>query len=131
MIACILWFWERNKFILNLILLIDTHHLSSLSVGIIVYWATSVVGECMELFRDAQRITEFCKGQCRLITGYRALTFYASVRENGVNHLTVEVEIVFAERLTIKGYQLFLVGIAAFKAITPWGLRGDVKDNRD
>ena len=131
MIACILWFWERNKFIFNLILLIDTNHLSSLSVGIIVYWATSVVGECVELFRDAQRITEFCKCQRRLITGYRALTFDASVRENGVNHLAIEVEVVFAERLIVKGYQLFPVGISAFKPITTWGLRGDVKDNRD
>ena len=57
MVTRILWFREGNELILNLLLLIDTNHLTCLAVWIVVYSTTTIVIQQTECLWNTYGIT--------------------------------------------------------------------------
>ena len=118
MITCILWLREGNELILNFLLLVDTNHLPRLTVWVVVNHTTTIVIQQSECFWNTNCITQLSECQIRLIACDCALALDASVRENCVNHLCIEAEIVLTEWLFLVLDELLPVGIATLKAIT-------------
>ena len=118
MVTSILWFREGNELILNILLLIDTNHLTRLTVWIVVNCTTTIVIQQSECLWNTYGITQLCECQIRLITCYCALALNATVREDGVNHLCIKAEIILTEWLFLVFDELLPVGITTLKAIT-------------
>ena len=118
MVTRILWFREGNELILNFLLLVDTNHLTCLTVWIVVNHTTTIVSQEVELLRNTNCITQLSECEIRLIACDCALALDATVREDGINHLRIEAEVVLTEWLFFVLNKLLPVGITTLKAIT-------------
>ena len=118
MITRILWFREGNELIINILLLIDANHLTSLTVWIVVNSTTTIVIQQAESLWNTYGITQLSECQIRLIACYCTLALDATVREDGINHLCIKAEIILTEWLFFVFDKLLPVGITTLKAIT-------------
>ena len=131
MVTRVLWFRECHKLILHVLLLVDTNHLTRLTVWIVIDRTTSIVIQQSECLWKTYRITELSERQIRLVAGDCALTLNTSIREDGVDNLRRKAKIVLTERLFFVFDELLPVGITALKSITIGCLRLYVAHNRD